>query len=84
MRVVESFDEMRGLAGQEIGVSDWIEVDQERINTFAEATGDFQWIHVDTERAKNELPDGKCIAAGSKNVLKVWRVGNLNSRLNRP
>ena len=39
MRVVETFDEMRGLAGQEIGVSDWIEVDQERINTFAEATG---------------------------------------------
>lgn len=64
MRVVESFDEMRGLAGQEIGVSDWIEVDQERINTFAEATGDFQWIHVDVDRAKQELPGGKCIAHG--------------------
>lgn len=64
MRVVESFDAMRGLAGQEIGVSDWIEVDQERIDTFAEATGDFQWIHVDVDRAKQELPGGKCIAHG--------------------
>jgi len=64
MRVVESFDEMRGLAGEEIGVSDWIDITQDRINTFAEATGDFQWIHVDVDRAKNELPGGKCIAHG--------------------
>jgi len=64
MRVIETFDEMRGLAGEEIGVSDWIDVTQERINTFAEATGDFQWIHVDVDRAKNELPGGKCIAHG--------------------
>ena len=64
MRVIETFDEMKGLAGEEIGVSDWIAVTQERINTFAEATGDFQWIHVDEERAKKELPGGKCIAHG--------------------
>ena len=52
------------LEGQEIGVSDWVTVDQERIDKFADATGDFQWIHVDQERAAAELPDGKTIAHG--------------------
>lgn len=52
------------LVGQEVGVSDWLTIDQQRINTFAEATGDFQWIHVDVERAKRELPGGKTIAHG--------------------
>ena len=52
------------LAGSEIGVSDWLTVDQNRINLFADATGDHQWIHVDTERATRELPGGKTIAHG--------------------
>lgn len=52
------------LAGSEIGVSDWLTVDQNRINLFADATGDHQWIHVDTERASRELPGGKTIAHG--------------------
>jgi len=52
------------LAGREIGVSDWLTVDQNRINLFADATGDHQWIHVDTERASRELPGGKTIAHG--------------------
>lgn len=43
------------LAGQEIGVSDWLELTQERVNRFADATGDHQWIHVDIERATKEL-----------------------------
>jgi acyl dehydratase len=43
------------LVGQEVGVSDWLEITQERVNTFAEATGDFQWIHVDVERATREI-----------------------------
>jgi acyl dehydratase len=43
------------LVGQEVGISDWIEVDQARVNRFAEATGDFQWIHVDVERATREI-----------------------------
>lgn len=52
------------LAGEEIGVSDWLEVDQGIINAFAEATGDRQWIHVDTARAAREMPGGKTIAHG--------------------
>ena len=43
------------LVGQEIGVSDWLQITQERVNQFAEATGDFQWIHVDVERASREI-----------------------------
>jgi acyl dehydratase len=43
------------LVGQEVGVSDWVQITQERVNQFAEATGDFQWIHVDVERANREI-----------------------------
>ena len=50
--------------GKEIGVSDWRQIDQEQINAFAGLTGDDHWIHVDTERAKKEMPDGKTIAHG--------------------
>jgi acyl dehydratase len=50
-RVVRSVAELKELIGQEIGVSDWVEITQERVNTFAEATGDFQYIHVDPKRA---------------------------------
>ncbi len=59
-----TFDSLPTLAGQEIGVSDWVDVSQDRINKFADATGDHQWIHVDVERAKKELPGGKTIAHG--------------------
>ena len=52
------------LEGLEVGVSDWIIVDQKKIDKFAEATGDFQWIHCDQERASQELPSGKTIAHG--------------------
>jgi len=61
---ISSIEDAKALEGIEVGVSDWIVVDQNRINQFAEATGDFQWIHVDTDRAKTELPDGKTIAHG--------------------
>lgn len=57
-----AFAELPGLAGQEIGHSDWMVVSQERINQFAEATGDHQWIHIDVERAKKEM--GTTIAHG--------------------
>jgi len=50
--------------GQELGVSDWLTVDQERINEFADCTGDHQWIHVDIERARRESPLGTTIAHG--------------------
>jgi acyl dehydratase len=64
MRIFSDFNEIKSVIGTEIGVSNWIEVTQDRINLFAEATCDEQWIHVDQERAKKELPGGKTIAHG--------------------
>ena len=60
----ESLDQLKTLAGKEVVVSDWLEVTQERVDRFAEATGDFQWIHVDPERARRESPFGAPIAHG--------------------
>jgi acyl dehydratase len=54
MQPVE-FKDLPGLVGQEVGVSDWVEITQDRVNKFAEATGDHQWIHVDVERANREM-----------------------------
>ena len=59
-----TFDSLPALAGAEIGVSDWLTIDQARIDLFAEATGDRQWIYVDAERAAKEMPGGKTIAHG--------------------
>ncbi len=64
MPKVRSIDDARALEGEEVGLSDWIVIDQHRIDQFAEATSDYQWIHVDTERARKEMPDGKTIAHG--------------------
>jgi len=64
MRMVETPEALRALIGQELGVSDWLEVTQDLIDRFAEVTGDHQWIHVDVERAKREMPGGKTIAHG--------------------
>jgi len=47
--------DLAGLIGQEVGVSDWLRIDQDRVNGFADATGDHQWIHVDVERATREI-----------------------------
>ena len=55
---------MKELVGQHLGYSDWLEITQERVNQFAEATGDHQWIHVDVERATAESPFGGPIAHG--------------------
>jgi acyl dehydratase len=63
-RLITSIDDAKALEGEEVGLSDWIVIDQNRIDEFAEATTDHQWIHVDTERAKRELPTGKTIAHG--------------------
>jgi len=63
MRMFDRLDELEGLVGREIGVSDWLEVDQARINAFAAATEDRQWIHVDPERAA-QGPFGGTIAHG--------------------
>ena len=64
MREIASLDELKALVGQEVAVSDWVEISQERVNQFAEATGDHQWIHLDVERCKRESPFGGPIAHG--------------------
>jgi len=64
LRVIESIEDAKALEGEEVGLSDWVVVDQHRIDQFAEATADYQWIHVDTERAAKEMPNGKTIAHG--------------------
>ena len=62
-KVFTSVDEMRAAIGQDLGSGEWLEITQERVNAFAEATGDFQWIHIDAERAKDG-PFGTTIAHG--------------------
>src|SRR5882757_6600051 len=62
--------------GKEIGVSDWFTVDQAIIDKFADATGDHQWIHVDVERAKREMPGGKTIAHGYLTLSLVPRLAS--------
>ncbi|MGE3272973.1 MAG: MaoC family dehydratase, partial [Chloroflexota bacterium] len=62
-RTISTLDDLKALVGQEVGVSGWWLVTQEQVNTFADATGDHQWIHVDVERAKAS-PLGGTIAHG--------------------
>ena len=64
MRIIASLAELKTLIGQEVAVSDWTEITQERVNQFAVATGDLQWIHVDVERARKESPFGGPVAHG--------------------
>jgi acyl dehydratase len=64
LHIIKSIEDAKALEGKEVGLSDWVVIDQERINQFAEATSDFQWIHTDEERAARELPGGKTIAHG--------------------
>ena len=60
----DGLDELRAAVGRDLGTSDWVEITQERVDTFADATGDHQWIHVDVERARRESPFGGPIAHG--------------------
>src|ERR1700736_2216127 len=89
MRAFADFDAVKAAVGEEIGVSDWVLVSQERIDRFAEATGDDQWIHVDVERARRELPYGTTIAHGLLTLSllpsffrTVLRVDGLKNSLN--
>ena len=68
---VNGADGLREIIGQEIGPSDWREVTQEMINSFADISGDDQWIHVDVERAKTESPFGTTIAHGNLTLSLV-------------
>jgi acyl dehydratase len=64
VRVISSIAEALEAVGQELGVSQWTTVDQDRIDAFADATGDHQWIHVDVERARTDSPYLATIAHG--------------------
>ncbi len=64
MLVINSYEEFASHLGEDLGCSEWITVDQQRINLFADATLDHQWIHVDTERAAKESPYKSTIAHG--------------------
>jgi len=67
--------ELPSLQGSELGTSDWVEVTQERVNLFADATGDHQWIHVDVDRARTESPFGGPIGHGYLTLsllIPVW------------
>ncbi|MEV0440658.1 MaoC family dehydratase [Streptomyces spectabilis] len=87
-RIFTSADELRAAVGEQLGRSDWLEVDQKRIDLFAEATGDHQWIHVDPRRAA-EGPFGATIAHGYLTlsllpvlVPQVLRVEGMRMGLN--
>lgn len=75
MRVFTSATEIITAVGEELGVSDWLTVTQDRINTFAEATGDHQWIHVDVEKANRESPFGAPIAHGYLSLSLLPMLG---------
>ena len=77
MLTVETPNDLKQHVGEEMGVSDWVTVDQEMIDKFADATGDHQWIHVDVERAKRELPIGSTIAHG---YLTLSLVSDLSTQ----
>jgi acyl dehydratase len=74
MRVINSPKDMKNHLGEDFGTSEWVSIDQATINLFAEATGDHQWIHVDVERAKAEMPGGKTIAHGFLTLSLVPRL----------
>jgi acyl dehydratase len=78
---VQGIDGLRDLLGKQVGPSEWREVTQEDINTFADLSGDHQWIHVDVERAKNESPFGTTVAHGNLTLSMIdgMRLELLNS-----
>jgi acyl dehydratase len=85
---VETLDDLASFVGKELGTSSWVDVDQDRINAFADATDDHQWIHLDAERAKDG-PFGGTIAHGYLTLsllIPMWtdilKVGDVHTVLN--
>jgi len=78
---VKGIEELKGLVGETIGPSEWREVTQDLIDRFAEVSGDDQWIHVDTERAKTESPFGTTVAHGNLTLSMIdgFRSGLMES-----
>lgn len=83
MRVFTSLDELEAATGEPLGTSDWLTIDQERVDTFAEATGDHQWIHVDVERSKAG-PFGGTIAHGYLTLSLLPLLGTQVFSLDTP
>ena len=83
MRILDNLDELAGLTGQELGSSDWLKIDQDRVNGFADATGDHQWIHVDVERA-TAGPFGGTIAHGYLTLSLIPMLGSQVFSLETP
>lgn len=89
MLTINSYDEFASHLGEQIGVSDWLEITQDRVNLFADATLDHQWIHVDTERAAKESPYKGTIAHGYLTVSllpyfwqQIIEVNNIKMMVN--
>ena len=83
MQVFGTLDEVASAAGQEIGTSDWVLIDQDRVDAFAEATGDHQWIHVDVDRAAAG-PFGGTIAHGYLTLSLLPMLGGLVYQFETP
>lgn len=89
MLTINSYEEFAAYEGKELGVSEWVQITQERIDQFANATDDNQWIHVDVERCKTESPFGQTIAHGYLTISMIplmWgqiiEVNNLERMMN--
>ncbi|MBO5705632.1 MAG: MaoC family dehydratase [Bacteroidaceae bacterium] len=89
MLTINSYEEFATYEGKELGVSEWVLISQERINQFADATDDHQWIHVDEEKCKAESPFGQTIAHGYLTLSMIplmWNqiieVNNLERMMN--
>jgi acyl dehydratase len=80
-RIISSIEEAIDAVGEQFGVSDWITVDHDRIDGFAGATGDHQWIHVDAERARAESPYGSTIAHGFLTLSLIPALSKANYRV---
>lgn len=89
MKLFPTPGDLARCAGQDLGVSDWLDITQPMIDAFAEATGDWQWIHTDPARAARELPGGRTIAHGylltslfPRLFDQVWRIERRSRALN--
>ncbi|GAB2754902.1 MaoC family dehydratase [Nocardioides salsibiostraticola] len=83
MREFTTVEEIESAVGEDLGASDWVEIDQERVNQFADATGDHQWIHVDVEKSA-EGPFGGTIAHGYLTLSLIPWLGTSVFGLNTP
>ncbi|MDX2306058.1 MAG: MaoC family dehydratase [Microscillaceae bacterium] len=88
MRTVNGLEELKALVGQEIGISEWMKIDQQRINDFADATLDHQWIHINEEKAKMS-PIGSTIAHGFLTLSllpnfmeEIWKIDGIKMGIN--